>query len=85
MPPYRTITSNEEPNLLRPVRNPARERSRNLNREVWESPSVYGGEDVNNVPDILGSFNNFFDKMIESIKLTLPSLKARDSWFTEFP
>ncbi len=23
-----------------------RERSRNLNREVWESPSVYGGEDV---------------------------------------
>jgi hypothetical protein len=28
------------------VRNPARERSRNLNREVWESPSVYGGEDV---------------------------------------
>uniref|UniRef100_UPI00258404BF zinc ribbon domain-containing protein n=1 Tax=Microcystis sp. M058S1 TaxID=2771123 RepID=UPI00258404BF len=22
------------------VRNPARERSRNLNREVWESPSV---------------------------------------------
>ena len=35
-------------NLLRQVRNPARERSRNLNREVWESPSVYGGEDVNN-------------------------------------
>ena len=34
-------------NLLRQVRNPARERSRNLNREVWESPSVYGGEDVN--------------------------------------
>ena len=33
-------------NLLRQVRNPARERSRNLNREVWESPSVYGGEDV---------------------------------------
>ncbi|MCU7243090.1 MAG: hypothetical protein NT917_07990, partial [Microcystis aeruginosa WS75] len=32
---------------LRQVRNPARERSRNLNREVWESPSVYGGEDVN--------------------------------------
>ncbi|NCR46013.1 MAG: hypothetical protein GPJ09_18655 [Microcystis aeruginosa SX13-01] len=30
------------------MRNPARERSRNLNREVWESPSVYGGEDVNN-------------------------------------
>ena len=29
------------------MRNPARERSRNLNREVWESPSVYGGEDVN--------------------------------------
>jgi hypothetical protein len=29
------------------VRNPARERSINLNREVWESPSVYGGEDVN--------------------------------------
>jgi hypothetical protein len=29
------------------VRNPARERSRNPNREVWESPSVYGGEDVN--------------------------------------
>ncbi len=27
-------------NLLRQVRNPARERSRNLNREVWESPSV---------------------------------------------
>ncbi|WP_254064203.1 DUF4870 domain-containing protein [Microcystis aeruginosa] len=24
-----------------------RERSRNSNREVWESPSVYGGEDVN--------------------------------------
>ena len=23
-----------------------RDRSRNLNREVWESPSVYGGEDV---------------------------------------
>ncbi|MFM6377207.1 MAG: hypothetical protein ACKPH1_27885, partial [Microcystis panniformis] len=35
-------------NLLRQVRNPARERSRNPNREVWESPSVYGGEDVNN-------------------------------------
>ncbi|NCS46234.1 MAG: hypothetical protein GPJ30_22965, partial [Microcystis aeruginosa BS11-05] len=32
--------------LGRQVRNPARERSRNLNREVWESPSVYGGEDV---------------------------------------
>jgi hypothetical protein len=31
------------------VRNPARERSRNLNREVWESPSVYGGEDVKDV------------------------------------
>jgi len=31
------------------VRNPARERSRNLNREVWESPSVYGGEDVNGI------------------------------------
>ncbi|MCA2683658.1 MAG: hypothetical protein IM504_11350 [Microcystis sp. M038S2] len=31
------------------MRNPARERSRNLNREVWESPSVYGGEDVNGV------------------------------------
>ncbi len=29
------------------MRNPARERSRNPNREVWESPSVYGGEDVN--------------------------------------
>ncbi|MCZ8223696.1 MAG: RNA-binding protein [Microcystis sp. LE19-84.1B] len=28
------------------MRNPARERSRNPNREVWESPSVYGGEDV---------------------------------------
>ncbi|NCR60319.1 MAG: hypothetical protein GPJ01_22510 [Microcystis aeruginosa LL13-06] len=28
------------------MRNLARERSRNLNREVWESPSVYGGEDV---------------------------------------
>jgi hypothetical protein len=28
------------------VRNPARERSRNPNREVWGSPSVYGGEDV---------------------------------------
>ena len=26
------------------MRNPARERSRNLNREVWESPSVYGGD-----------------------------------------
>jgi hypothetical protein len=28
------------------VRKILRERSRNLNREVWESPSVYGGEDV---------------------------------------
>ncbi len=28
------------------MRNPEWERSRNLNREVWESPSVYGGEDV---------------------------------------
>ncbi|MCA2541982.1 MAG: hypothetical protein IM550_23030 [Microcystis sp. M54BS1] len=27
-------------NLFWQVRNPARERSRNLNREVWESPSV---------------------------------------------
>jgi hypothetical protein len=29
------------------VRKILRERSRNPNREVWESPSVYGGEDVN--------------------------------------
>jgi hypothetical protein len=29
------------------VRKILRERSRNLNREVWESPSVHGGEDVN--------------------------------------
>jgi nitrate/nitrite transport system permease protein len=35
------------------VRNPARERSRNLNREVWESPSVYGGEDVNVAVEML--------------------------------
>ncbi|MCZ8117692.1 MAG: hypothetical protein O9295_06400 [Microcystis sp. LE18-22.4A] len=28
------------------MRKILRERSRNLNREVWESPSVYGGEDV---------------------------------------
>jgi hypothetical protein len=28
------------------VRKILRERSRNSNREVWESPSVYGGEDV---------------------------------------
>ncbi|MFM6438141.1 MAG: hypothetical protein ACKPGW_24510, partial [Microcystis panniformis] len=34
-------------NLLRQVRKILRERSRNSNREVWESPSVYGGEDVN--------------------------------------
>jgi hypothetical protein len=40
-------------NLLRQVRNPARERSRNLNREVWESPSVYGGEDVNVAVEML--------------------------------
>ena len=41
-------------NLLRQVRNPARERSRNLNREVWESPSVYGGENVKKcLPDSL--------------------------------
>ncbi len=33
------------------MRNPARERSRNLNREVWESPSVYGGEDVKLLTD----------------------------------
>ncbi len=37
-------------NLLRQVRKILRERSRNLNREVWESPSVYGGEDVNESP-----------------------------------
>jgi len=30
------------------VRKILRERSRNPNREVWESPSVYGGEDVKN-------------------------------------
>ncbi len=35
------------------MRNPARERSRNLNREVWESPSVYGGEDVNVAVEML--------------------------------
>ncbi|MDB9424963.1 hypothetical protein PN437_08635 [Microcystis aeruginosa CS-564/01] len=29
------------------MRKILRERSRNPNREVWESPSVYGGEDVN--------------------------------------
>ncbi|CCI14544.1 Genome sequencing data, contig C313 (modular protein) [Microcystis aeruginosa PCC 9806] len=28
------------------MRKILRDRSRNLNREVWESPSVYGGEDV---------------------------------------
>ncbi|NCR21698.1 MAG: hypothetical protein GPJ27_07095 [Microcystis aeruginosa L111-01] len=28
------------------MRKILRERSRNPNREVWESPSVYGGEDV---------------------------------------
>ncbi|NCS31707.1 MAG: hypothetical protein GPJ18_25710 [Microcystis aeruginosa F13-15] len=32
------------------MRKILRERSRNLNREVWESPSVYGGEDVNSSP-----------------------------------
>jgi putative transposase len=26
--------------------HPNKSRCRNLNREVWESPSVYGGEDV---------------------------------------
>jgi hypothetical protein len=42
-------------NLLRQVRKILRERSRNLNREVWESPSVYGGEDVKSLQaDILG-------------------------------
>jgi len=39
-------------NLLRQVRNPERERSRNPNREVWESPSVYGGEDVKDRDEI---------------------------------
>jgi hypothetical protein len=34
--------------LGRQVRKILRERSRNSNREVWESPSVYGGEDVKN-------------------------------------
>ncbi|MCA2685401.1 MAG: hypothetical protein IM504_19245 [Microcystis sp. M038S2] len=37
------------------MRNPARERSRNLNREVWESPSVYGGEDVKVSLDVLAA------------------------------
>ncbi|TRU84727.1 MAG: hypothetical protein EWV76_11840 [Microcystis novacekii Mn_MB_F_20050700_S1] len=41
------------------MRNPARERSRNLNREVWESPSVYGGEDVNN-PHLSGILKKHF-------------------------
>jgi len=40
------------------VRNPARERSRNLNREVWESPSVYGGEDVKPNPLSIGNISD---------------------------
>ena len=44
------------------MRNPARERSRNLNREVWESPSVYGGEDVNCIFGLLVLGARFFVK-----------------------
>jgi hypothetical protein len=47
------------------VRNPARERSRNLNREVWESPSVYGGEDVNRIL----STPSVIDESVKLVKL----------------
>ena len=45
-------------NLLRQVRKILRERSRNPNREVWESPSVYGGEDVKDLSSRLGARGN---------------------------
>jgi len=47
------------------VRNPARERSRNPNREVWESPSVYGGEDVNTADSGLVWYILHLEKMSE--------------------
>ena len=47
------------------MRNPARERSRNLNREVWESPSVYGGEDVNRIL----STPSVIDESVKLVKL----------------
>ncbi|WP_172969293.1 hypothetical protein [Microcystis aeruginosa] len=39
------------------MRNPARERSRNLNREVWESPSVLRRRGCQNFPLDLASGN----------------------------
>ena len=54
------------------MRNPARERSRNLNREVWESPSVYGGEDVN---PLSGSwFGDADDFLSMDVKVTIRKL-----------
>jgi uncharacterized protein YjbI with pentapeptide repeats len=37
------------------VRKILRERNRNLNREVWESPSVHGGEDVKSGANLIGA------------------------------
>ena len=52
------------------MRKILRERSRNLNREVWESPSVYGGEDVNgdDLPTNKPTFKSRFGFEFEELR-----------------
>ncbi|OPF17895.1 hypothetical protein B1L04_18690 [Microcystis aeruginosa KW] len=55
------------------MRKILRERSRNSNREVWESPSVYGGEDVKNLLGGSGG-KEFYEGVI------LPNGDLKTNW-----
>ncbi|BAG04348.1 unknown protein [Microcystis aeruginosa NIES-843] len=64
------------------MRNPARERSRNLNREVWESPSVYGGEDVNLSSRLHPDWKPLGNLWVQILKPPLPCcVPDRDIFF----
>ena len=55
------------------MRKILRERSRNLNREVWESPSVYGGEDVKigQKPDLAASTDDGVEDRLDGVILDI--------------
>ncbi len=60
------------------MRNPVRDRSRNLNREVWESSPFYGGVDVNTVDRNLSFQQNLPQFDIAVIVLQAPSNRLAD-------
>ena len=76
------------------MRNPVRDRSRNLNREVWESSPFYGGVDVNSKNGATGNpwKDSKFDKngktknlrrSATDIQITaLPELKKARPWYS---